>query len=331
MNQKAADLIGYYVSKYKMMPTIQYISKHLNVSTQTAGQYKDEILKSGVVKKSSVGRYYVTEPEKINKILRTQKVTTKNDWIIIFLRVSMLFVGLIAAGYSVYFTGIFLFETFHNIIGAMLFSFAMCVFSVGAFEVMLVFKQNKQRGLILLFSIVWLIATVFSMGSTIIGQYNARAENFNQVIEETKENTEEKLTWEIMNDEEESLKISIEESKVVYKDLQVLFGELTTKETKNWFYWDTYNKMIAEEKKLSGLKESLQKVRGDKKSFLAAGKTIEETEKQEVNFYTWIESVLGWKADIVAFTLSIFPAVFIDIIAPLALAVSMFLRRKENE
>jgi len=29
--------------------------------------------------------------------------------------------------------------------------------------------------------------------------------------------------------------------------------------------------------------------------------------------------------------LSIFPAIFIDLIAPLAIAISMFLRRKKNE
>ena len=329
MNQKTVELIGYYVSKYSMMPTVKYISTHLNISAQTATKLRDEALSSGIVKKSGVGKYYVAEPAKFKK--ESIPMLKTNDYIITFLRISMLLVGLGAAGYSVYFTGIFLFETFNNIWGAMFFSFILVVFSVGAFEAIIIFKSNKQYGLIFIFSFVWLLATVFSMGSTVIGQYNARAENFNREIEATKTNTQEKLTFEILLEEEKTLILSIAERKQVYMDLQSLFGTLTKEEKKNWFYWDTYNKMIAEEKKISELSDNLDQIRKDKKEFLAAGKTIEETEQKEVNFYTWIESVLGWKADIVAFVLSIFPAVFIDIIAPLALAVSMFLRRKESE
>ena len=58
---------------------------------------------------------------------------------------------------------------------------------------------------------------------------------------------------------------------------------------------------------------------------------MEETEIKRKSFYEWIGTILKVKAMYIEFWLSVFPAIFIDIVAPIAIALSMFLRKYSKE
>ena len=95
------------------------------------------------------------------------------DFILISVRILMAIIGIGAVILSIYYTYVWLAE-FLNMFLALLLSTIMIAFSVMAFEVMVIFWQNKQRGVIPLFCLLWLVVLIFSMISTIAGQYNSR-------------------------------------------------------------------------------------------------------------------------------------------------------------
>ena len=48
-----------------------------------------------------------------------------------------------------------------------------------------------------------------------------------------------------------------------------------------------------------------------------------------LNFYDWMSGVLGAERDRVQFLFGLLPAIFTDILAPLGIAVALFLNKKE--
>jgi hypothetical protein len=48
-------------------------------------------------------------------------------------------------------------------------------------------------------------------------------------------------------------------------------------------------------------------------------------------FYSWLAKVLGISKDIAQFWMSLFPAIFVDIISPSALAIAFFMGKNERQ
>jgi hypothetical protein len=73
--------------------------------------------------------------------------------------------------------------------------------------------------------------------------------------------------------------------------------------------------------------KSLSAVRTKRLTLLEEGSIIKETEAP--TFYVWISAIFGWNSAMVEFIISIIPSIWIDIIAPLGVAIGLFLKEDE--
>jgi hypothetical protein len=340
------DYFQRYWENHKSIPKFKLIKNKFDLSAYKINKLMDVLANTGFLIKK-YNHYYLNEKENGHKKKFSfkeikEKVTEKkNDIVLIVLRILMIIIGIGAIILSTYYTSIWLFSFLPGFL-AILLSSIMVAFSVAAFECIIIFKENKQGILIGIFSIIWLIVLCFSMVSTVAGQYNARMEteidNFSKKSEEIHSSS---ILKSYINDEEE-IKDQMEQKKKrleYLNDFIISFSVEALKEGKNR---RLQNNAIEElhgiEKELKALRIDLEKNREIQRDYLEeqkdSGVNVVAAEKEEevsASFYVWLAEIFSINAILIEFWLSVFPAVFIDIIAPLAVAVGMFLKRKEKE
>lgn len=322
-----------YYKNHGKMPKMNFIQDKFKLTKYQLSQYIKVLTDRGFLKQN----YNHYKPDLIRERKIKFKERFKGDIILIALRIIMLFIGIGAIILSVYYTAIWLME-FLNPILAILLSAIMVAFSVGVFEVIIIFKENKQYLFMLPFIFLWIIVLCFSMISTVAGQYNQRMENTNEDIVEKSSNILDRKGYEILLDEQNELKERIQDKKDELKPFESIMSTFETvedRENNKWLYWDTYEKIKKINKNIEKLRNDLIAKRNEIKNYYEekkeegkAAESIEETTEKKISFYIWISSILNIDAKYIEFWLSVFPAIFIDIIAPLAVAVSMFLKRK---
>jgi hypothetical protein len=198
----------------------------------------------------------------------------------------------------------------------------MVTFAVCAFELIILFKQSKHFLLVGIFIILWIVVTVFSMVSTVAGQYNAK---INLLTDRYKEEV-------IQRDQDNSRSEFLEQKKEYQDTLQILrkdisyYGSLLSEfNTREAIAKDQirYNSISWNYRKIKNEIEILSK----KLSTLRQSKVKHSIKKSAPDFYMWVSNLWGWDPEMIQFWMSIFPALFIDLIAPISVAVFMFVKK----
>lgn len=335
-----------YWDGHKSIPKFKLIKNKFDLSIYKINKLMDVLANTGFLIKK-YNHYYLNEKSNGHKKKFSfkeikEKVTEKkNDIVLVVLRFLMIIIGLGAIILSIYYTSIWLFSFLPGGL-AILLSSIMVAFSVAAFECIIIFKENNQRILIVIFSAIWLIVLCFSMTSTVAGQYNARMKteisNFSKKSEEIHSSS---VLKSYINDEEEIQKQMDQKNKRLdYLNgfiISFTIEMLKEKENKR-LYNQAADELHRLENELRILRDNLEAKRQRRRDYLEDQKesgvnvvAAEAEEKASASFYVWLAGIFSIDAVLIEFWLSVFPAVFIDIIAPLAVAVGMFLKRKENK
>jgi len=300
-----------YFKKFHKVPSMSLVTDKFKYGKDKAFLYYRTLQERGFLKRN-YANYQVEEkkleipviPEEEKK--EEKEISFISPFIIFLIRICMGIIGIGASVLSIYYTGIWLNETL---------------------PVILAFSLST-------FIILWLVVIVFSMTSTVAGQYNQRIKNENENKSNNFEVIKKKSESEIYNKEERGLEKRIirkEETLEAANDILNSF-DMEKKEEFIKEYNDAYKKMKIEEKELNSLYKLLDEKRKEIKKFNSQEVTevgmSEETEIQSASFYVWVSTILKIEPVFIQFWLSTFPAIFIDIIASLGLAVSMFLKKE---
>jgi hypothetical protein len=252
----------------------------------------------------------------------TEDTTITNAWIKP-LKILLLIIGTGATYMSIYYSYKWLLD-FLDPVRAFMLALIMVIFAVVSFELIILFRQRKQYLLVAVFSILWLIVTSFSMTSTIAGQYNSRIEKLNSRYEKE---SELQISSRKNNEYEEQKKEYQDNLKMMKEDfnqVQILLSQYKTKEEiveggkiYNRLFWRS-RKVKSDMNKVI---KQLRKLRLENKN--TSNKLIK---KNAPDFYVWISMLFHYSPLLIQFWLSVFPALFIDIIAPLSFAIVMFIK-----
>ena len=261
-----------------------------------------------------------------------------------FLKAILFLVGASATGMSIYHSRLFLLDWYGGFTATVA-SITMVLFAVSAFNLVAYIQTHHKNmatfargGLTFIFIALWGIVTIFSMVSTIGGLYNSdayeRIEAKKLELKNQKTNTY----------SEEEYNLLAREVEIADKDLKAILErrEDLSYQLKYWdkndvgsYSWKTVNyKLTLADREAETVREYFKEVNARLKNYIEKGE--ERAEKIEVvddSFYIWVtQSVFGTLSpDRFRFWLSVFPAVFYDIMAPLALAVVLWFGRKKEE
>jgi hypothetical protein len=254
----------------------------------------------------------------------------------------MAIIGIGAAVISVYYTTIWLLE-FLPWAFALLLSSIMVGFSVSAFETVILFMSGQvtesrtaKATIAGGFIILWIIVSFFSIASTVAGQYNRHVQNLR---EEAKAGVSTgRQNWAILQEQKGELQKRLSEYREQVSTLNKIMAGMSDVESRtrnNQVWYETQFRLQKANEQMSKVALDLDKVRDEERVRLEesrkTGIVLSTTSAKDIpDFYAWLSNVTGAERDKAQFVMALFPAVFCDIMAPVALAVALFLRRKKR-
>lgn len=263
----------------------------------------------------------------------------QKDYSILILKILMIFIGVGAVSLSIYYTSIWMIE-FLPIVLAILLSTIMIGFSISIFEVLLImrsqglFSSRITKFLVTItFSFLWVIVTSFSIMSTVAGQFNKNIEN---IQDKSKVDTRsDRLLWNSLQDRKNFVQSRIGDTRKQVEVLNAVLRGMSSFEDRksNDKVWrSTQYELRKCSSEISELSSELDKIVQEERLQIESSRTsgnliIVESEEQ-VDFYGWIGSLFSLRKALVQFWMNLFPALFIDIIAPISFAVALFLNSK---
>lgn len=298
-----------YKRKNNTFPSFNYLEKLFNLTRQDLIKHLKELEKEGYLLKQH-NKYVVKEKNKKENNI---------NFIFIF-KVFILIIGIISTFMSIYYTYIW-FLVFLNPVFSILLSISMVGFSVISFESILLFYNRRNYFLIVFFSFLWLVVIIFSMTSTLAGQYNKILENQSKNVDLNNDSLImiiENIDYQITELQTEKNNKRVERGK-----LMEFLGNIKDFEDQN--YKDLNYRIYLKNNDLKSIDEKLT-ILNNKKIKLLEENKIDFGKKQELDFYQWLSNILKVEKFVLQFFLSLFPALFIDIISSISFGLIMFLK-----
>jgi hypothetical protein len=330
--QKVYHFCYNYYKQYNKFPKLIKIVNNTKLTYKQIKIILQLLISKKYIKRIGNNYYFpdqkVTRKKKKKPIKKVEKKVTLEKVKLYILFTFLGIIGLIATVMSIHYTTLWFLSITNTIISFAL-SICMVGFSVVAFEVIILLKQNRSYIIAFIFSILWGIVLIFSMSSTIAGLYNQNRDKQIINIKETNDNTH--LYYQELINQENSIKTDIEDKIKERKRYINILQEFDTDEKikENEKQINKYrNTVYYLDRDIKRLKISLNKIREEKKKLLSDNKNIKNVEKED--FFIWASRIIKVKAFIIQFCLYTFPAVFIDIIAPLSFAIILFYKKKDK-
>lgn len=160
-----------------------------------------------------------------------------------------------------------------------------------------------------------LMMMVFSMVSTIAGQYKSDTDKKEAVNEQANAQA-----LSLLQVEERSLEETLASTKQELDDNTVLLGQFGKDDLESKAYKDLFWKSYSLRKIRDDTANKLEKKRSEIRAFTQQTGT---TQVVQNTFYTWIASWLPLSPTMLEFWLYLFPALFYDIMAPLGLHIAL--------
>lgn len=244
------------------------------------------------------------------------KSSRKYNFIILILRIIMGVVGTGCIITSIKFTYSFNKLTMPKF-WAFILSSSLIIFTSFCFTIRDVLKKtNKFQANIFVF--LYFIGIIYSVFTAISGQYNDYLENNKIIIQNKIEESAETKKYDILISEKERYLIQIKSLETQRDSQQKIIDNLSESPERKFEYNNTWKQTTESVKNLNfKILELEDKVSNINVELM---NSIENTERKTKNIFDWISDLLHISADILQFLISLFPAIFIDLVSPFAIA-----------
>ena len=245
---------------------------------------------------------------------------------LLFLKSVIFIIGCISLFLSIYFTYLW----FINIltpVKSFFLSTAMVGFSVTAFEIIILFRRNKQTVFAVLFSILWFVVLCFSMSTSLSGQLNLEFEKLAQETERGIDTNNSRQLFDTYSAQVQDLKTELNSKREERLKLKSFLSEITNYNEQKQSYKDLNYRIISKNKDIQSLRSDIKVLESKKEGLLL--KNVNLKKRDQLNFFTWLSDLFGVSAQVFRFILFLAPALFLDIIAPLSFAIVLFFKEKD--
>ncbi len=240
-----------------------------------------------------------------------RKETSRAVWFIIAL---LAFTSLISGYISTLQTATYLYD-YVDVISAWLMSSSVTAYNVTAFEVAVLFKQNKRYGLTFVFITLWTIVTLFSMATAVSVFYDRFNFTEYQVAEENRHTDSNKLALSMLQTKEKDLREAIDFKK---KDIEY-------RQEKDYATTAVRLELEALQKELQENLSEQQKLVYD------TPEVTEETNKRKERLFAFLGRLLHVDSGVFEFIFSTMSAIFINVISPLSVVAVVELKKKKED
>lgn len=229
-----------------------------------------------------------------------------------FIVALLAFTSLISGYISTLQTATYLYD-YVDVISAWLMSSSVTAYNVTAFEVAVLFKQNRRYGLTFVFISLWVTVTVFSMATAVSVFYDRF--NFNETIvaEDNKAIDSNKLSLELLRKKEADLREAIAFKK---QDIQY-------RQERDYATTAVRNELVKLEADLQDNLSQQQELLAD------TPEVTQEVIKKKERLFAFLGRMLHVDSGVFEFIFSTMSAIFVNLISPLSLVAVTELKKKK--
>ena len=229
-----------------------------------------------------------------------------------FIIALLAFTSLISGYISTLQTATYLYD-YVDVISSWLMSSSVTAYNVTAFEVAVLFRQNKRYGLTIVFISLWAIVTLFSMATAVSVFYDRFNFNETEVAQENREIDSNKLALELLRTKEKDLRDAIEFKK---KDIEY-------RQEKDYATATVRSELVKLQEELQGNLSEQQELLSD------TPEVVQEVTKKKERLFAFLGRLLHIDSGIFEFIMSTLSAIFVNLIAPMSLVAVTELRKKK--
>lgn len=271
-----------------------------NFNTEEVTESKQETVKTN------------EEGTKCGTKLKEETERKSGSTAVAFIIALLAFTSLISGYISTLQTATYLYD-YVDVVSAWLMSSSVTAYNVTAFEVAVLFRQNKRYGLTFVFITLWVTVTVFSMATAVSVFYDRFNFNETETAQENKEIDSNKLALELLRTKEKDLREAIEFKK---KDIEY-------RQEKDYATATVRSELVK-------LQEELQANLTEQQELLSdTPEVVQEVTKKKERLFAFLGRLLHIDSGVFEFSMSTLSAIFINIIAPLSLVAVAELRKKK--
>ena len=231
-----------------------------------------------------------------------------------FIIALLAFTSLISGYISTLQTATYLYD-YVDVISSWLMSSSVTAYNVTAFEVAVLFRQNKRYGLTIVFISLWAIVTLFSMATAVSVFYDRFNFNETEVAQENREIDSNKLALELLRTKEKDLRDAIEFKK---KDIEY-------RQEKDYATATVRSELVK-------LQEELQENLSEQQKLLSdTPEVVQEITKKKERLFAFLGRLLHIDSGIFEFIMSTLSAIFVNLISPLSVVAVAELKKKKED
>lgn len=229
-----------------------------------------------------------------------------------FIIALLAFTSLISGYISTLQTATYLYD-YVDVISSWLMSASVTAYNVTAFEVAVLFRQNKRYGLTFVFITLWAIVTIFSMATAVSVFYDRFNFNEYEVAQENKEVDSNKFALDLLRTKEKDLRDAIEFKK---KDIEY-------RQEKDYATATVRSELVK-------LQEDLQENLTEQQKLLSeTPEVVEEVTKKKERLFAFLGRMLHVDSGVFEFIMSTLSAIFVNLISPMSLVAVTELKKKK--
>ena len=231
-----------------------------------------------------------------------------------FIIALLAFTSVISGYISTLQTATYLYD-YVDMISSWLMSASVTAYNVTAFEVAVLFRQNKRYGLMCVFISLWAIVTLFSMATAVSVFYDRFNFNETVVAEENKNVDSNKLALELLRTKESDLREAIAFKK---KDIEY-------RQEKDYATATVRSELVKLENELQENLSEQQKLLSE------TPEVTQEVTKKKERLFAFLGRMLHVDSGVFEFVMSTLSAIFVNLISPMSLVAVTELRKKKED
>lgn len=267
--------------------------------------------------------YTLTSPPKVSAVVQKKKPLSL--WLLRGL-FSLMAMG--ASIMSVRNTSVWLLTMFPAFF-AFLLSSIMSIFMIASAGVIVFLIQQKKYVAVVPIGILWLIITLTSMSSTVIGMYDSQKPQLNKKIATERIDNTTKMQYSIYEQQIMDIEGVIQDKKTSLERFNRLIASYDTLEKRDADR-ASYNALAwAVSDAEAYIRKQTDVLRGVREKMLVVVSEQEDVVFEAKTFYEEMEGITGLTASLVQFILSCFVACLVDVVAPLSAGLALFLKEEE--
>lgn len=229
-----------------------------------------------------------------------------------FIIALLAFTSVISGYISTLQTATYLYD-YVDMISAWLMSASVTAYNVTAFEVAVLFRQNRRYGLTFVFITLWVTVTFFSMATAVSVFYDRFNFNETTIAEENRTVDSNKLALDLLRTKENDLREAIAFKK---KDIEY-------RQEKDYATATVRSELVKLESELQANLSEQQKLLSE------TPEVTQEVTKKKEKLFAFLGRMLHVDSGVFEFIMSTLSAIFVNLIAPMSLVAVTELKKRK--